>query len=103
MARKMTFVPNVGGVALIPLEDIPVDVVADVEEAYASLRGHDGRIRVEFDTKEEKSIFGQQATSYCKQRLEGKLTFRWSPSRNLAENVGDFTVKADLPANAESK
>ena len=103
MARKTTFIPsNVAG-ALVPLEQIPADVVDDIEEAYKLLSQTDGRIRVEFDTKEEKAQFSQYAASYCAQRPDGKLKFRWSPSKGLPETAGDFRVTRDLPANGEDR
>lgn len=103
MARKTTFIPsNVAG-QLIPMEQIPEDVIADVEEAFKLLSQTDGRIRVEFDTKEEKALFSQQAASYCAQRPDGKLKFRWSPSKGLPETAGDFRVTRDLPANGTDR
>ena len=101
MARTLAFVPNVSGSALIPLAEIPEDVQNEMDEAYEQLRGHDGRIRATFDTEEEANIYCRQAASYCAQRESGALKFRRSPTKGLPKNVVDFTVKADLPANAE--
>lgn len=103
MARKLTFVPNLSAGTLIPMAEIPDDVKEEMEEAYAQLAGHDGRIRAEFDTKDEATLYCRQAASYCSQRAAGVLKFRRSPTKGLPENVVDFTVKADLPANAEKK
>jgi hypothetical protein len=100
MARTLAFVPNVSGSALLPLADIPEDVMQEIDDAYENLRGHDGRIRATFDSKEEADIYCKQAASYAAQRPAGALKFRRSPTKGLAENVVDFTVKADLPANA---
>jgi hypothetical protein len=102
MARKLTFVPNVSGSSLLPLADIPEDVMQEIDDAYENLRGHDGRIRAEFDTEEEAYIYCRQAASYAAQRPAGVLRFRRSPTKGLPKNVVDFTVKADLPANAEA-
>lgn len=103
MARKLAFVPNISGSALLPMADIPQDVRDEMEETYTQLQGHDGRIRAEFDTEEEANIYCKQAASYCAQRDGGVLKFRRSPTKGLPKNVVDFTVKADLPANAEKK
>lgn len=103
MARKLSFVPNLSAGTLIPLAEIPEDVQQEMEEAYEQLAGHDGRIRAEFDSKDEATLYCRQAASYCSQRPNGVLKFRRSPTKGLPENVVDFTVKADLPANAEKK
>lgn len=103
MARKLTFVPNLSSGTLIPMDEIPDDVKEEMEEAYTQLSGRDGRIRAEFDTEDEATLYCRQAASYCTQREAGVLKFRRSPTKNLPKNVVDFTVKADLPANAEKK
>jgi hypothetical protein len=103
MARKLTFVPNISAGTIIPMADIPEDVREEMEEAYTQLQGHDGRIRAEFDTEDEALLYCRQAASYCAQRDGGVLKFRRSPTKGLPKNVVDFTVKADLPANAEAK
>lgn len=103
MARKTTFIPNTAAGTLIPMDEIPDDVKDDVEEAYKLLSQADGRIRVEFDTKEEKAVFSRQAASYCAQRPEGKLKFRWSPSKGLPETSGDFRVTRDLEGNGKDR
>jgi len=81
------------------MQAIPEDVKADVEEAYATLRQNDGRIRVQFDTKDEALLFCRQAASYASQREAGVLKFRKSPTKGLPDTVVDFRVTADLPAN----
>jgi hypothetical protein len=101
MARKLQFIPNTTGVALLPLESIPQDVRDEIEEAYQSLKTMDGRIRVEFDTEDEAAIYCRQAASYAAQRPEGAVKFRRSPTKGLPKNVVDFRVTADLPANGE--
>jgi hypothetical protein len=103
MARKTTFIPNTAAGTLIPMDEIPTDVRDDVEEAFKLLSQADGRIRVEFDTKEEKATFSRQAASYCAQRPEGKLKFRWSPSKGLPETAGDFRVTRDVEANGKDR
>jgi hypothetical protein len=103
MARKTTFIPSNTAGMLVPMEQIPQDVIDDIEEAFKLLSGTDGRIRVEFDTKEEKALFSQHAASYAAQRPDGKLKFRWSPSKGLPETAGDFRVTRDLPANGETR
>jgi hypothetical protein len=105
MARKSTFIPGNASGSLIPLEQIPQDVMDDMEEAYQLLSQADGRIRVEFDTKDEKAAFSRQAQSYCAQRPSGKLKFRWSPSKDLPnkDTFGDFRVTVDLEANGADR
>ncbi len=103
MARTLAFVPNISAGAIIPMADIPQDVRDEMEEAYEQLSGHDGRIRATFDTEEEALLYCRQAASYCAQRESGVLKFRRSPTKGLPKNVVDFTVKADLPANADAK
>lgn len=103
MARKLTFVPNISAGSTIPMADIPEDVRDEMEEAYTQLRGHDGRIRAEFDTEDEAVLYCRQAASYCAQRENGVIKFRRSPTKGLPKNVVEFTVKANLPANAEAR
>lgn len=103
MARKLTFIPNLAGGTLIPMEDIPEDVQQETEEAYEAIRSKDGRIRVEFDTKEEADLYCRQVASYCAQRANGKLRFRRSPTRNLPETTVDFRITSDAEANGKDR
>jgi hypothetical protein len=103
MARKLTFVPTTTAAGLITLDMIPEDVKSDVEESYAAMAANHGRIRAEFDTKEEADIFSRQAASYCTQRPQGALKFRRSPTKGLPDHVVDFTIKRDVEANGERR
>jgi hypothetical protein len=104
MARmQMTFVPSTSGTGHVPLESIPEDVKADVEEAYGVLRENEGRIHVVFDTETEANLWARQAASYAAQRPNGALKFRRSPTKGLPKNEIDFRVYADLEANGEAK
>lgn len=95
MARKSTFVVATTSGDLIPLDAIPADVKADVDQTYQNIKKNDGRTRVVFDTREEMEQFSTQATSYAKQT---KRVFRWSPTRNLPELTKDYRVTDDVTA-----
>lgn len=103
MARKLTFVPTVSGVGLIPMEEIPQDVRDEMEEAYASLSKAEGRIRAEFDNEEEANVYCRQAASYCTQRADGALKFRRSPTKGLPKNVVDFRVTRNVEENGQRR
>lgn len=106
MARKLSFIPALTGPGIVPLSEIPEDIVSDIEEAYAALANSNGRIRAEFDTKEEADLFCRYAASYVAQRPEGALKFRRSPTRELKKFEGkvvDFTVKADVEENGKRR
>jgi hypothetical protein len=105
MARKVSYVPTAGdngSVATIPAAEIPADVIAEVEEIYAALKANpNGRMRAEFDSKEELNQYMTQVVSYCRQRtVEGApapLRFRKSPTKGLPETTMDYRI-GDLPA-----
>lgn len=99
MARKSVFVPASanGSNATLPLDAIPDDVKAEMEEAYTTIKANPGgRIRVEFDNKTELALFHTQGASYCAHRVvDGKpapLRFRKSPTKNLPDTVMDYRV-----------
>jgi hypothetical protein len=102
MPINMTFIPANQPAGLLALEDIPEDVKDAVDEAYEAIRSNDGRLRVEFPTKEEAQMFCRQAASYATQRPEGALKFRKSPTRKLPDNMVDFRITADLEAQGEA-
>ncbi len=100
MARKnVTFIQTVSGPNLIALDEIPQDVKDFVEDAYKNARKTDGRVHAEYETKAELELEFKQMASYCAQRKAGVLKIRKSPTRNLPDNVMEFRVSADLPAN----
>lgn len=101
MARTMnpTFVPTTtkAGSILIPLEEIPEEIKAEVEAMYAGLKANpNGRMRIAFEKAEEVGEYVLQVTSYCEQRPEGAIRFRRSPTRNLPDTMVDFRI-SDLP------
>lgn len=99
MARNIVYVPNAApSTFLTPVAEIPEDVKKDVEDSYAALKTNpNGRLRIEFANKAEVNLFISQANAYCTQRMvDGKaapIRFRKSPTRGLADNVMDYTVK----------
>jgi len=100
MARKVSYVPTApdrGSVATIPAAEIPADVIQEVEEVYAALKANpNGRMRAEFDSKEELHQYMTQVTSYCRQRtvdgVAAPLRFRKSPTKNLPETTMDYRI-----------
>lgn len=90
---KFQFVPTAGGNQLVPWEEIPEDVVNQMEEAANLLLSSSGRIHATFDNKEQKDLFSQYATSWGKLRPAGEITFRWSPTKGNQPHEGDFTLK----------
>lgn len=102
MARKLSFV-----VAAAPskftmeLDAIPQDIRDDVEQAYAAIKENPSlRVRAEFDTVEEVKKFEQLVKAYCELRPAGKIRYRKSPTKGLAENVIDFRI-TDLQTENE--
>lgn len=107
MARNVKFVPTASAsntTAVLTLEDIPQDVRDEVEEIYNALKTNpNGRMRAEFDTKEELAAYTTQVTSYCQVRPGGVIRFRKSPTKGLPETAMDFritdvTEKPETPA-----
>jgi hypothetical protein len=101
------FIPLQGkgaGPALMPFDQIPDDIKTEAEEIYAALKANDGRMKVEFDTKQEVDEYANLLTSYCLQRpaeLGGPIRFRRSPVKGQAENVMDFRITDPLPEKSE--
>jgi len=107
MARKIAFIPTSsdGGSATLNLDEIPADVIEEIEEVYKALKGNDGRMRAEFDSEAELATYRTQVLSYCAQRtIDGKpapLRFRKSPTKNLPATTMDYRITdppADKPA-----
>lgn len=109
MARKVSYIPTAadrGSVAVIPANEIPKDVIAEVEEIYLALKANpNGRMRAEFDTKAELTAYMTQVVSYCQQRqvngVPAPLRFRKSPTKNLPETVMDYRIGDPLPEKPE--
>lgn len=94
MKGAIKFVPNTStsGASLVPIDDIPTDVITDIEAIYDNLKVADGRFRAEFDNEVEALQFVRYATSYCAQRPAGAIRFRRSPTKGLQKNVIEFRV-----------
>lgn len=101
MARTLSFVPTSAAGTLVPYSEIPEDVISDMEEALTALGESSGRIHAKFDNEAEKATFSQYAASWAAQRPNGKVVFRWSPTRGNQKNEGDFTLKRDTSGNGE--
>lgn len=104
MARTIVFVPTAspGAPALVDIDEIPQDVVEDVEDVYAALKTNpNGRMQITFKDKAELATFVIQATSYCAQRAAGQIRMRRSPVK-VPENVLAFRV-TDLLTENEAK
>jgi len=102
MARKSQTIVDTTGKELIPLESIPDDVKAFVEEVWAKQRKTKSRERVSYDNDQERDTEFKQITSYVAQRpakLGGVLAVRRSPSKDLPDHSMDLRFSADLPAN----
>lgn len=105
MARKSTAIIDTTGKELIPLDAIPEDVKAFVEEVWARQRKTPGRERVTYDTDQERDTEFKQMVSYVAQRpakLGGVLAVRRSPSKDLPAHTMDIRFSADLPANGQA-
>ena len=99
MARKSVSIVDTTGPQRTALDEIPNDVKEFVESVYAKQRKTPGRERVTYDTAEELRDDFKLMADYCAQRPAGILKIRKSPTRDLAENVMDIRVSADVPAN----
>lgn len=103
MAFSIAFVPNLAGAKAsgVALADIPDVVKTAVEDMYAAGKENpNGKFRMTFESKSELLSVVAQMTSYCAQRPAGPVRLRKSPSRGLADNVGDFRV-TDIPVESE--
>lgn len=107
MPRKgdITFVPAVtsAGTSLFPFDMIPDEIKAEVEEVYATLKNHPGRMLVTFDKEEEVKEYADMVASYCAQRPEdlgGPIRFRRSPVKGQPKTVLNFRV-TDLKAEED--
>lgn len=100
MPRKTSVsIPDTTGPVLTPLESIPDDVKKYVEEVYAKQVKVPGRERAEYDTEAELKAEFKLMADYVAQRPAGILRIRKSPTRDQADNVMDFRITADIPAN----
>lgn len=100
MARTIEFVQTEKASNVkqsVALEDIDPEIVTEIEEMYAQMKKNPaGRFRITFDSKADLLQYISQANAYAELRPAGAIRFRKSPTRKLAENVGDFRV-TDIP------
>jgi hypothetical protein len=100
---NLTFIPNAvskSSTGTIALDDISDEVKKDVEEVYEALKTNPGRMRVNFDTVQQLNQYVAQVKEYCRQRPQGAIHFRKSPSRGLPATTMDFRI-VDVPVNEE--
>lgn len=108
MPRKTsTPIPDTSGPQRTPLDEIPADLIAYVEEVYERQRKTPGRERAEYDTEAELKAEYKLMADYVAQRPQGILSIRKSPTREyspgvkMPDNVMDFRINADLEANGQ--
>lgn len=109
MPRKSSdAIPDTTGNVLTPLDSIPDDVKAYVEEVYAKQQKTPGRERAVYDTADELKAEFKLMADYVAQRPAGILRIRKSPTRTkdlpkdlqpIEDRVMDFRINADLEAN----
>jgi hypothetical protein len=102
MARKSVTLVDTTGTQLIPLSEIPEDVVKFVEDTWAKQRKTPSRERVTYDNDRERDEEYRQIVSYVAQRPQAKggvLAVRRSPSKDLPPHTMDIRFSADLPKN----
>lgn len=89
-------VGNATGKVLTPLNAIPAEVIAEVEEIFSALSENpNGRMRVEYDKPEEVEAFANLVDSYCQQRpveKGGPIRFRRSPVKGAPKTQMDFRI-----------
>lgn len=98
----MAFVPTSKSGTLVPYAEIPEDVVAALEDAAEKLLANSGRIHIKLADTDEKALFSQYAVSWASQRPNGKLVFKWSPTRGNQPTEGDFTIKRDVTNSGDT-
>lgn len=98
-APNLTFIPVTSGLkttTAVPLDQIPDDIKAQVEEVYEALKTNAGRMYVKFNTDQELNTYIAQVKSYCGLRPAGTIHFRKSPTRNQPKNEMHFRI-TDVP------
>ena len=99
-------IPDTDGPVRTPLDEIPDDLKAFVEEVYEKQRKTPGRERTLYDTEKELNDEWKQIVDYAHQRPAGLLKVRRSPTRASSlpkglkpETTMDWRVVADVEAN----
>lgn len=102
MPRKSSVaIPDTNGPVLTPLDAIPDELKAYVEEVYEKQRKTPGRERAEYDNEKELKEEFKLMADYVAQRPAGVLRIRKSPTREMPDNVMDFRITADLESNGK--
>jgi hypothetical protein len=107
MPRKTsTAILDTTGPVLTPMDAIPEELRAYVEDVYARQQKNPGRERAEYDTEDELKAEFKLMADYVAQRPQAVpggsvLRIRKSPTRDQANNVMDFRITADLEANGK--
>lgn len=100
MPRKTsTPIPDTTGPQRTPLDAIPDELKAYLEDVYKRQVKTPGRERAEYDTEDELKAEFKLMADYLAQRPAGALRIRKSPTRDQADNVMDFRITADIEAN----
>lgn len=105
MTRKSVALIDTTGPVVTPLDAIPDDVKAFVEEVWNRQRKTPGRERVTYDTDQERDAEYKFIVDYVSQRpakLGGVLKVRRSPSKDLPAHTMDIRFSADLEANGKA-
>jgi len=98
MARNIEFLitETKSPKATVNLDAIPQEIRDEVESMYKLQKTNpNGRFHVTFDTKQELLQWASMAARYCELRpadLGGPIRIRKSPTRKLADNVGEWKV-----------
>jgi hypothetical protein len=105
MPRKSsTPIPDTTGPVMTPMDAIPQELRNYLEDVYARQQKTPGRERAEYDTEAELKAEFKLMADYLAQRPQAVpggsvLSIRKSPTRGQADNIMDFRINADLPAN----
>lgn len=103
MARKSTAILDVSGPQKTPLDAIPDDVKAFVEDVFKRQSKAPGRERVTYDNDQERDTEFKLMADYVSQRPAGILKIRRSPSKDLPPHSMDIRITADVEANGQAK
>lgn len=101
MARKSVAIIDVTGPQVTPLDAIPDDLKAFVEDVYKRQSKTPGRERVTYDNDQERDAEFKLMVDYAKQRKAGVLKIRRSPSKDLPDHTMDIRITRDLEANGQ--
>lgn len=99
MARKSTAILDTTGPQRVPLDEIPDDLKAFVEDVFRRQSKAPGRERVVYDSDVERDQEFKQMADYVAQRPAGILKIRRSPSKDLPAHAMDIRITADVEAN----